>query len=545
MTAELRRSLGLAGIGLLGGFLLVVGLFGAGEFMKRATEPARAPQTDARPPVAALETPAGGGTAGEPDAPSEASGKVRAGSAGAAPDAKPLANLSPDAMPGIAPETMGEPRKPAAAGPESGPSFDLIRVEPDGEAVVAGRGLPNTSVEMLVNGKIVARALADPNGQFAIVPPALPPGNSEIVLRSTGPEGRETRSKQSVAVVVAPTRDTKPLVALTSPDQPTVVLSQPEAKNEVAEARPGAERAPAGAPRGDSRAAEARAKTEAQGANPVKIVSVDAQENGRLFITSRATPGSTVRLYLNDTLVAPGSVGHDGTVTFTIGRGVRPGDYKIRIDQVDTVTGKVRARSEVAFNYPVPARVASREPEAAGLPAPASRPAAEPPGPTTAVEPKPPSATASGPHTSAPSGPRERAQAQAGPHVHAGPQPHVRAEATPRAEAAPGAAAPEDRPAVAAAPAQGAVQMSAQVETPAARSEGTQGVFVAEISTARITRGDSLWQISRRTYGKGDRYTVIYDANQQQIRDPDLIYPGQIFVLPTDDGAAQRQKKRG
>ncbi|WP_238179413.1 LysM peptidoglycan-binding domain-containing protein, partial [Methylobacterium oxalidis] len=82
-------------------------------------------------------------------------------------------------------------------------------------------------------------------------------------------------------------------------------------------------------------------------------------------------------------------------------------------------------------------------------------------------------------------------------------------------------------------------------ETPAAPPETARGVFVAEINTAKITRGDSLWQISRRTYGKGDRYTVIYDANQQQIRDPDLIYPGQIFVLPTDEGEAQRQKKRG
>ncbi|TXM93967.1 LysM peptidoglycan-binding domain-containing protein, partial [Methylobacterium sp. WL116] len=60
------------------------------------------------------------------------------------------------------------------------------------------------------------------------------------------------------------------------------------------------------------------------------------------------------------------------------------------------------------------------------------------------------------------------------------------------------------------------------------------GVFVPAVSTAKIIRGDSLWQISRRTYGAGDRYTVIYDANQEQIRNPDLIYPGQIFVLPGD-----------
>ncbi|MGH1589624.1 LysM peptidoglycan-binding domain-containing protein [Methylobacterium phyllosphaerae] len=45
-------------------------------------------------------------------------------------------------------------------------------------------------------------------------------------------------------------------------------------------------------------------------------------------------------------------------------------------------------------------------------------------------------------------------------------------------------------------------------------------------------RGDNLWTISRRTYGEGERYTLIYDANQDQVRDPDLIYPGQVLVLP-------------
>ena len=72
--------------------------------------------------------------------------------------------------------------------------------------------------------------------------------------------------------------------------------------------------------------------------------------------------------------------------------------------------------------------------------------------------------------------------------------------------------------------------------SPSAAEAGS--VFVPEISTARITRGDSLWQISRRTYGHGHRYTVIYDANQQQIRNPDLIYPGQMFVLPKDESSS-------
>ena len=46
-----------------------------------------------------------------------------------------------------------------------------------------------------------------------------------------------------------------------------------------------------------------------------------------------------------------------------------------------------------------------------------------------------------------------------------------------------------------------------------------------------VERGNSLWQIARRVYGAGTRYTVIYSANPNQIRDPNLIYPGQVFTL--------------
>ncbi|MEX6632111.1 LysM peptidoglycan-binding domain-containing protein [Hyphococcus lacteus] len=55
-----------------------------------------------------------------------------------------------------------------------------------------------------------------------------------------------------------------------------------------------------------------------------------------------------------------------------------------------------------------------------------------------------------------------------------------------------------------------------------------------------VQPGNSLWRIARRAYGRGAQYTIIYEANVDQIRDPDLIYPGQIFEVPTsnepDDG---------
>ena len=63
-------------------------------------------------------------------------------------------------------------------------------------------------------------------------------------------------------------------------------------------------------------------------------------------------------------------------------------------------------------------------------------------------------------------------------------------------------------------------------------SQATPSKAVVEISTATVQRGDSLWRISRKTFGRGIRYTLIYAANAKQIRDPNLIYPGQVFVLP-------------
>ena len=47
-----------------------------------------------------------------------------------------------------------------------------------------------------------------------------------------------------------------------------------------------------------------------------------------------------------------------------------------------------------------------------------------------------------------------------------------------------------------------------------------------------VRRGNSLWVIARQLFGEGFRYTAIYSANRDQIRDPNKIYPGQTFKLP-------------
>ena len=47
-----------------------------------------------------------------------------------------------------------------------------------------------------------------------------------------------------------------------------------------------------------------------------------------------------------------------------------------------------------------------------------------------------------------------------------------------------------------------------------------------------VRPGNTLWQIARQLYGSGVRYTLIFGENSEQITDPDLIYPGQVFKLP-------------
>ena len=53
-----------------------------------------------------------------------------------------------------------------------------------------------------------------------------------------------------------------------------------------------------------------------------------------------------------------------------------------------------------------------------------------------------------------------------------------------------------------------------------------------EQRTYTVKKGDCLWNIAKKFYGNGSAYTKIYDANTNKIANPNLIYPGQVFVIP-------------
>lgn len=52
------------------------------------------------------------------------------------------------------------------------------------------------------------------------------------------------------------------------------------------------------------------------------------------------------------------------------------------------------------------------------------------------------------------------------------------------------------------------------------------------IRAVTVQKGDTLWAISRERYGTGFLYVRVFEANRDNIRDPDLIYPGQVFTIP-------------
>ena len=112
--------------------------------------------------------------------------------------------------------------------------------------------------------------------------------------------------------------------------------------------------------------------------------------------------------------------------------------------------------------------------------------------------------------------------------------PVVVAEATPDAGAGATAETASDSEASTQAAASEEAPVATEAEVPQLVAKpvgaGEYGRFAT--GKAIIRAGDNLWTIARRVYGSGIKYSQIYGANRDQIRNPDLIYPGQVFDLP-------------
>lgn len=415
-----------------------------------------------------------------------------------------VAALTPPASKPVAPATEGRlppapaastdaaaPAAPTAAGAIV-PTFDIVRVESNGSIVVAGNAAPNAKVEILNGSTVLGSTVAGPDGAFAIIlDDPLKPGDYTITLRSTA--GNVVTASAQTAVVSIPRNSTGQVLAMVEePGKPSELLTvpAPEAKSDAALLAPGTELPAAAAPVPAAPAAiEAApapvapatpAAPAAPAAEPKIVVEAVEIDGNKIFIAGVTDPGRKVRAYANDILLGDAKTSPDRHFLVEATRDIPVGTYTIHVDALDTDGVRVVARAAVPFE---------REPgEAVAAVAPAEPKPAE-------IKPAEPNAPAT---KAAPATPATAAETPATTPTPATEAPAEMAATTPSGETP---------------------------ETVAPKLEHADGAVI-------IRRHDTLWRISRRVYGQGMRYSTIYLANQDQISNPNRIWPGQVFKVP-------------
>ncbi|BAB54196.1 LysM peptidoglycan-binding domain-containing protein [Mesorhizobium japonicum] len=434
-----------------------------------------------------------------PEAPKPADpgteGRLPAPAVPAAPAAAPQATAPAASATEATAPAAPAPAAPAAAGPTA-PTFDVVRVESNGSIVIAGNAAPNSKVEILSGTAVLGSTVAGADGAFVIVlDDPLKPGDYTITLHST--VGTVVTVSVQTAVVSVPKNAAGQVLAMVEePGKPAELLTVPAPETKLAAPATGDQAAAPAAP-GPAPAAEAPATAApapaapatppAAVAEPKIVVEAVEIDGNKIFVAGLADPGRKVRAYANDILLGDALTSPDGHFLIEATRDIPVGSYTIHVDGLDADGVKVVARAAVPFE---------REPgEAVAAVAPAgTKPADAKPAAPAAAE--------------APAAP-----APAAPAAPAAEAPAVVVAPTP----------PSDVP-----------------EAVAPKLEHADGAVI-------IRRNDTLWRISRRVYGHGVRYSTIYLANQDQIRDPDHIWPGQVFKVPekSKEGEAADLKAMG
>ena len=396
--------------------------------------------------------------------------------------------------------------------PVEAPVLDVVRVEPSGEVLIAGNAAEGDRVGLLYNDQVVAEADVTAGGDFVLMPEdALPTGEGTlevVVIDNEGNRAALSEGDQVAVVLPEDGSDDGFLVSVLRPGEPVEIIERQAPVEEVAaeaevpevevaaRAEP-ATQEPVEQPAAEPEApelpevevaspAEPAASVEVEEANvPESFVSLDAieLEGQSVWIAGAALPDTIIRLYQDNALLGEVAASEQGRYLFEGALFDATGTVTVRADALAPGTSEVVARAEVPFEMP-----AVEAPEVAQV---AETPAAD----TIEAADTPAAETAD---TGAPS-----AESEAVETSEAVIQPESSTE-----------------------------EVAAETAS-AASAETSERVSVLDTGRVIIRRGDNLWVLSRRVYGLGIRYTSIYDANIDQIRDPDLIFPGQVFDLPT------------
>lgn len=387
----------------------------------------------------------------------------------AAVEEPPLVEPPKPAEPAIAvepPVTAAEPAEEASVVP----SFDTVRVEPTGEALIAGRAAPGAEVVVKFNGAAVGSAVANEEGAFVITPDKpLPTGPGALSIESKSND-MVVASADTVAVDVKAGAVDTPMVAVLKADEPTQIVQAP-------------------------------AKPALPPSMTVNLDTVDYDQSGNIVFGGRGPAGSKVQLYVDNNVYGLADINDKGTWSFAGKAPLSVGPHALRADEIGS-DGAVKSRIEMPFYREEPAKVAA-------APVPSATPEAPKPVDVATAQDIP------APATSAAPAPAPEAPAS------------VEAPAASAPVAEPSAETPAQETAVA------AVEAPATTDA-APEAAATPGQII-------IQPGNNLWKLSRQIYGKGMMYTVIYEANKDQIRKPELIYPGQVFLTPDAAAAASGQ----
>ena len=394
----------------------------------------------------------------------------------------------------------------AETDPVVAPSFDTVRVEKPGEALIAGRAQPDSEITVMLDGKAIGKTTANADGAFVLTPDApLPKGSGALTVESKTSEQAAIQSEASVAVVVPGEEKKEVLVAVVSPDEPTKVLQK-------------AEPAAAEESSGTAATAEQPAATTEIAAAPLSLDAVDYDESGNIVFSGNGQPGATVRVYVDNDVAGDAKAGDDGRWTFAGMSPILAGKHTLRVDGLDTA-GTVLSRVELPFFREEPAKVASAASEQTEVATATTTQS------STAV-------TAESTATETAATGTSQTETAATETQAVEPTETVATETTqPQTTTAETSAVVE------------ATTESATVATASDESSTEQTVAsTATTATTEIAKpkdgriviqpGNSLWRISRVIYGSGTKYTVIFESNKDQIRNPNLIFPGQVFMTP-------------
>lgn len=198
------------------------------------------------------------------------------------------------------------------------PTFDVVRVNHEGNAVMAGRAHPGSTVEVLDGDSVFGTVKTDSRGEWVFVPDrVLDVGEHKLGLRMLL-EGKDPILSDHIVLMRVPERgkDALALKVRRDGEGPSEVLQKPGSATDTEK-------------------------------NPLSIDSVDYDNNG-LSISGHGEPGSQVRIYIDNNFIGAVQTNEKGIWTLDPQTEIAAGKYKLRADQVDK-SAKVINRVEIPF----------------------------------------------------------------------------------------------------------------------------------------------------------------------------------------------------